>query len=95
VGLTPGFLNIAARSDLGCGEPVNAFTYNRFVEQVEYRFDDGSVVVQAFEQRPEMQRMQITPITTTNVKITIMSTRRIPPADNDTIISEAAFEGTQ
>jgi serine/threonine protein kinase len=95
VGLTPGFLNIAARSDLGCGEPVNAFVYNRFVEQVAYRFDDGSTVVQTFERKPEMQRMQITPTLTTNVKITIVSTRRIPPADNDTIISEAAFEGTQ
>ena len=95
VGLTPGFLNVAARSDIGCSQTVNAFTYNRFIEQVKYRFDDGTEIVQNFVARPELQWMEIPPVTTTNVTITILSTSRPIGADNDTIISDAAFMGTQ
>lgn len=69
------------------------FGVNRFVNAVEWTFDDGTSVVQRFEQRPEMQ---LTPVdaTTTNVRMTILSTTRPPGADDDTVISEASFTGS-
>ena len=71
------------------------FEYNRFVSAVDYRFDDGSTVTQRFDRVPSLQMQDVTTIVTSSVVITIRSTERGPLADDDTIISEAAFEGSQ
>ncbi len=93
VGITPGYLREARRPSNGC-EPVSSFEVNRFVNAVEWSFDDGTSVTQRFEQRPEMQ---LTPVdaVTSNVRMTILETTRPPGADNDTVISEASFSGEQ
>lgn len=92
VGLTPGYTRLAPRSKAGC-QTVVAFPYNRFVQAVRWTFDDGSSIDQSFEQLPELQTMPVD-VTTSSVKLTILSTTRPPGADDETVISEAAFTGT-
>lgn len=92
VGLTPGYTRLKLRSNAGC-QTVVAFPYNRFVQSVRWTFDDGSSVEQSFEQRAELQTMPVD-VTTTTVRLTILSTTRPGSADNETVISEAAFTGT-
>ena len=92
VGLTPGYTRVAPRSKAGC-QTVVAFPYQRFVQAVRWTFDDGSSVEQSFDQRPEMQTKPVD-VTTSSVKLTILSTARPPGADDETVISEAAFTGT-
>ena len=93
VGLTPGYLRQARRPSNRC-QPSSSFPVNRFVDAVEWSFDDGSSVVQRFDQRPEMQ---LTPadVTTANVRMTILETTRPVGADDDTVISEANFTGSE
>lgn len=91
VGLTPGYTKFGPRADQNCAA-VSAFPFNRFVTAVEYRFDDGSVVRQDFQQTPGMQTIPVDEVTR-SVTITILGTVRPTNADDDTIISEAAFEG--
>ncbi len=92
VGLTPGYTRLAPRSKAGC-QTVVAFPYQRFVQAVRWTFDDGSSVEQSFDQRPEMQTKPVD-VTTSSVKLTILSTARPAGADDETVISEAAFTGT-
>ena len=92
VGLTPGYTRVAPRSNANC-QTVVAFPYNRFVQSVRWTFDDGTSVDQTFDQRAELQTLPVD-VTTTTVKLTILSTARPGSADNETVISEAAFTGT-
>lgn len=92
VGITPGYLRVAERNDQGCAV-VPAFPYNRFVQSVRWEFDDGTSVVQDFEQRGEMQRKEVNK-QTSSIRMVILSTVRPPGADDDTVISEAEFTGT-
>jgi hypothetical protein len=91
VGLIPGYANQRPREDQDC-KISDAFPSNRNIESVRYDFDDGQSIIQHFE--PE-SRIQTRPVntTTTNVRITILSTRLPPGADNDTLISETYFVG--
>lgn len=91
VGLTPGYAKVGPRADFDC-QDVSAFDLNRVVVRASYRFDDGSEVEQSFEPRPEMQSRTVDVITN-SVTITILETRLPPGADDDTVISEVAFEG--
>lgn len=91
VALTPGYVKFGPRFDQGC-TAVSAFPFNRFVTQVEYQFDDGSTTVQSFENTPGLQEMAVDEVTT-SVVIRILGTQRPTNADDDTIISEAEFEG--
>ena len=91
VGLTPGYAKIGPRQDTNC-RPVDAFPLNRWVPEVSYTFDDGTSVTQSFEERPQLQTMPVDVITTT-VVIRILETVLPPDADDDTILSEAAFAG--
>jgi serine/threonine protein kinase len=91
IGLTPGFLRMASRSDQNCAV-VNAFDFNRFIESVEYRFDDGTSVTKAFDRDPSMQYLDVN-TTTRLVTMKILSTSRT--VDNDTIISDINFFGSQ
>ncbi len=90
VGLTPGYLRVGPRQDQGCND-VSAFTFNRFVPSVEYRFDDGTTEVQSFSQTPELQTMPVD-VVTSSVTITILETVKWG-TDDDTILSEAEFTG--
>ncbi|MBK6311785.1 MAG: hypothetical protein IPF42_14880 [Candidatus Microthrix sp.] len=93
VGITPGYLREARRPSNDC-EPASSFGVNRFVNAVEWTFDDGTSVIQRFEQRPEMQFMSVDAVTS-SVRMTILETTRPPGADDDTVISEASFTGAQ
>lgn len=95
VGLTPGFAKIGPRSTHDC-QAVDAFPFNAFVPLVQYRFDDGSVIKQFFEQRKDLQTMDIVeelgaPVHTQTVEITILETVFPEGYTQDTILSEAAF----
>lgn len=92
VGLTPGFAKFGPRQDRGCAS-VEAFPLNRWVTSVRYTFDDGTSVLQDFQRRKDLQYVQVD-VVTQSVEITILSTDRPPGADDDTVLSEAAFEGS-
>ncbi|MFZ1438862.1 MAG: hypothetical protein WAX12_03910 [Candidatus Microthrix subdominans] len=92
VGITPGYLRQASRPSNDC-EPTSSFGVNRLVNAVEWSFDDGTSVVQRFEERPKMQLTSVD-ATTTNIRMTILETTRPPGADDDTVISEASFTGS-
>lgn len=91
VGLTPGFAKYGPRQDQGCSS-VEAFAYNRFVSSVRYTFDNGTSIVQNFEQRKDMQYVPVD-VVTQSVTITILATEQPYGADDDTVLSEVAFEG--
>lgn len=92
VGMTPGYAKVGPRADFDC-QDVGAFDLNRVVVRASYRFDDGSEVVQTFEQRPELQFVAVD-VVTTSVTITLIETLLPSGADDDTVISEVAFEGS-
>lgn len=92
VGLTPGYTRVAPRSTEDC-RTVLAFPYNRFVQSVRWTFDDGSSVEQTFDEIPELQTLPVD-VTTSTVRLTILSTTRPDGAADETVISEAAFTGT-
>lgn len=91
IGLTPGYTRVGPRQDQGCAE-VLAFPFNRVVTSVSYAFDDGSAITQTFERLAELQYQDVD-VTTTTVRITVLGTDRGSGADDDTVISEAVFEG--
>ncbi|MCU1370906.1 MAG: hypothetical protein JWO77_2100 [Ilumatobacteraceae bacterium] len=91
VGLTPGFFKVGPRRDTDC-QDVSAFPRNRFVTSVEYSFDDGTSVIQDFAQEETVQYRDLD-VDTTSVTITILGTVRPDGADDDTVLSEASFEG--
>lgn len=91
IGLTPGYAKIGPRADRGCVD-TPAFGVNRFVPLVEYRFDDGSTVTQRFDRRPDIQTIEVD-VVTSSVVITVLETILPPGADDDTVLSEAYFEG--
>lgn len=91
VGLVPGYAKVGPRADFDCRD-VGAFDLNRVIVRASYRFADGSEVEQTFEPRPEMQSAAVD-VVTTSVTITILETRLPPGADDDTVLSEVAFEG--
>lgn len=91
VGITPGYLRQAERQSNNC-QPASSFGYNRFVNSVRWTFDDGTTVVQEFEQVPEMQTIPVD-VDTSTIRLTVLETTRPAGADDDTVISEAAFTG--
>lgn len=91
VGLTPGYIKVGPRPDQEC-RPVSAFGFNRQLASVRYTFDDGTSIEQAFKPEPVIQYAEVA-TTTRTVTITILGTVRPPGADDDTILSEVAFEG--
>jgi len=92
VGIIPGYAREAEHSKADCNR-VSAFEYNRQIQAVRWTFDDGSSLEQTFEPDPSMQTLDVSK-TTGSVTLEILRTVRPDGADSDTIISEAAFEGT-
>ncbi len=96
VGLTPGFAKVGPRFDAAC-ESVPAFPHNGFVRRVRYTFEDGSTVIQDFEESPDLQRLDLEeaggPFLTSTVQITLLEVVFPPGSDPDTILSEAEVRG--
>jgi hypothetical protein len=85
IGLLPGYAKIDP-----C-DGSDRFTENRVVRTVEYRFDDGTTVVQELDARPEVQYVDVDVVTGT-VAITVLATS--PPGARDyTVISEVEVYG--
>jgi len=55
------------------GHPISWYQRNRRVTEVEWAFDDGTVVTQSLDQTRRMQAMAIDPVRTTTVKLTLVS----------------------
>ena len=91
IGLTPGFAKEGPRSDQNCNT-VSAFPFNRQVTRVSYTFDGGVTREVTFAAQPDLQTTEVD-VLTSSVRITILQTHRPPGADDDTILSEATFEG--
>jgi hypothetical protein len=91
VGITPGYLKVAPRSDQGCSA-VSAFRFNRRVSAVRYAFDDGTAVEQTLGTSEAFEMVQVS-ARTQFVTITILGTESWG-SDDDTIISDARFLGS-
>ena len=89
--LTPGYFRVAPRYSTGCDVADSAFTYNRFIEMVEYTFDDGSSVEQAFYREEQPQGIAVDVVTQT-ITLQILATTKWGE-DNDTILSDIYIEG--
>ncbi len=75
---------------------VDWYPNNRRILSVTWTFDDGSSVEQTFAERPAMQRLEVTPVQTSTVVITINAVT--PPGAGDlgrdyTAVSEVAITG--
>lgn len=97
VALTPGFAKVGPRQDTDCRD-VEAFPRNGFVAQVRWSFDDGTSFVQQFEQRKQLQRIDLERAVgraarSATVTITLEQVIFPPGADRDTILSEARVWG--
>jgi hypothetical protein len=85
VGLLPGYAKVDPCSS------VDRFVENRVIRRVEYRFDDGTTVVQVFDPDPEVQYVDVDEVTGT-VVITVLATS--PHGGRDyTAISEVEVYG--
>lgn len=91
VGITPGYFRVAPRSASACAT-VNAYEFNRKITGVRYTFDDGTTVEQRLSDNASIQYVAAD-VETQSVTITILGTVRPAEADDDTIISDAYFEG--
>jgi hypothetical protein len=92
VGLINGYAKVSSDG----GRRFDWYAGNRRVLSVDWLFDDGSRVSQAFGSSRAVQRMAVDPVTTSTVRIRI--TEVSPPgtgraARNDTAISEVSLLG--
>jgi hypothetical protein len=92
--IAPGYLRMGQRADAGCAV-VSSFDRNRHVTAVRYEFDDGSSLVHDLAAVPQLQSIDVPNggVVTAGVRVVVLGTVRPPGADDDTVISEAAFEG--
>ncbi|HET9422310.1 MAG TPA: hypothetical protein VFO49_14320, partial [Nocardioides sp.] len=89
VGLINGYAKRSGKLDWYAG--------NRRVLAVEWVFDDGTVVPQSLSQSRKLQTLQIDPVTTSSVKLRLVSVSepgRGPSARNYTPISDVMLYGT-
>jgi hypothetical protein len=87
VGLVPGYAKIdpASRKD--------RFPLNRRIGEVHWRFDDGTVVPQQFQDAPRLQTIPVD-VTATSVTIEIASTLPGHPDYDYTAISDVSVAGS-
>ena len=89
VGLINGYAKRSGKLDWYAG--------NRRILAVEWVFDDGTVVPQSLSQSRTMQTLEIDPVTTSTVKLRLVSVSepgRGPSARNYTPISDVRLFGT-
>jgi len=88
VGLIPGY----DKTDAISGK--NRFTQNHRISEARWRFDDGTVVDQAFTDEATMQR-QAVDVTSSTVTIEVVATLPCQPGFDYTPISDVSIMGTQ
>jgi hypothetical protein len=86
VGLVPGY----AKSDPA--SRTDRFPLNRRIEEVRWRFDDGTVVTQQFQDTPRLQTMTVD-ATAASVSIEIVATIPGHPDYDYTAISDVTIIG--
>jgi hypothetical protein len=92
-----GLINGYAKTAFSGGRRFDWYAGNRRVLSVDWIFDDGTSVSQAFSTTRAMQTEAISPVTTSTVQLRITAVS--PPgkgraARNDTAISEVSLVGT-
>jgi hypothetical protein len=92
-----GLVNGYAKVDTRGGNTINWYDRNRRILRVEWRFDDGTSVVQDLESTREMQLLEIDPLKTQTIELTILEVS--PPgagplSKNVTAISDVLIVGS-
>jgi hypothetical protein len=87
VGLVPGY----AKVDPASGK--DRFPLNRRIDEVSWRFDDGKVLHQRFEDAPRLQAIPVD-VTAASVTIEIISTVLGDPDYDYTAISDVSVVGS-
>jgi hypothetical protein len=94
VGLINGYAKVATDAR---GRRLDWYHGNRRLLAVEWVFDDGTTVSQPLEDTPEMQTLDIDPVTTSSVRLRLVSVSAPGSgraARNYTAISDLALVGT-
>jgi len=94
VGLVNGYAKTATD---GRGHELDWYQGNRRVLAVEWAFDDGTTVTQDLRDTREMQTLDIDPVTTQHVRLTLVSVSppgKGPAARDYTPISDVTLQGT-
>jgi hypothetical protein len=92
-----GLVNGYAKTDTRGGRSIDWYAKNRRIIQVEWRFDDGTSVVQDLESTREMQLLEIDPEKTGTVELRIVEVSapgRPPLSKNVTAISDVLLLGS-
>lgn len=92
-----GIINGYAKTDVRGDRTVEWYTRNRRVLKVEWRFDDGTKVVQELTETPTLQTMPVDPIKTQVVELRILEVSKAPTgplAKNVTSISDILLLGS-
>ncbi|MEU4418862.1 NADase-type glycan-binding domain-containing protein, partial [Nocardia salmonicida] len=92
-----GLINGYAKTDVRDDRTVEWYTRNRRVLTVEWRFDDGTKVVQELTETPTLQTMPVDPIKTQVVELRILEVTKPPSgplAKNVTSISDILLLGS-
>ena len=87
-----GLINGYAKVDRAGRHETNWYDRNRRVLEVEWLFDDGTSVVQRFDDTRRMQSLEVGPIATSTIQLRLLIVS--PPGDrNYTAISDVLIEG--
>ena len=92
-----GLVNGYAKTAYSGGRRYDWYQGDRRVLSVDWVFDDGTTVSQAFSQTRAMQTRDVPPVTTSTVQVRITAVSppgRGPAARNDTAVSEVSLVGT-
>lgn len=92
-----GLINGYAKVDTVGGRTVDWYTRNRRVLRVEWRFDDGTTVVQDLRQVPQLQSIDIDPELTQTVELRLVEVSAPgsgPLRKNVTAISDVLLLGS-
>lgn len=92
-----GLINGYAKTDTVGGSSVDWYSLNRRILQVEWRFDDGSTVVQDLESSRLLQTMEIDPVETQTIELRLLDVSapgRGARSKNVTAISDILLLGS-
>lgn len=92
-----GLVNGYAKVDTRGGSTIDWYDRNRRILRVEWRFDDGTSVVQDLQSTREMQLLEVDPVKTETIELTILAVS--PPGagrlgKNVTAISDVLIVGS-
>jgi len=92
-----GLVNGYAKTDTRNGNTIDWYDRNRRILRVEWRFDDGTSVVQDLDSTREMQLLEIDPVKTESIELTILAVSSPgagPLSKNVTAISDVLIVGS-